>query len=404
MKSKIIIYSMSILSLFLLGGCANRSEAQSLTALENQIKRVENVVTINGNDDISSVSPSTFDLSGYNAIQNHKANSYNNMTRENQLKQEVLSLNSTLKSCLQDNLKLGKAKANAIKKLTSNISENLSKYNDTKSVIKKNVKNINQNLKIPNINSLYAESEYIALNGNMSERYVYLCNIYDNLEQAYILICDCCPNNNSSQTAENNTPTTQSEVKESTSKISRFKKNIDSYAPSIKIAEKESEDSSSSEEKNTKDLRNIDTFNNYKPPVYSGYNGYNNPYNYGYNNMPINGYNNYGYNGYGFNNGYGYGLRRFNPNRNTDTFYPYNRNIDSYRVNPNLNYPVSGNPITEEEKNEIEAKENGVISLENQLDNTAQSLENTSALEEMKENVDNEVNDGKEYFDIIKQG
>lgn len=419
MKSKIIIYSMSILSLFLLGGCANKSDAQSLTALENQVKRVESIVTTSSSDDISSVSPSTFDLSGYNSIQIHKANSYNNMTKENQLKQEVLSLNSTLKSCLQDDLKLGKTKSSALKTLTSNISENLSKYNNTKSEVKKTVKNINKSLKVPNINTVNAESEYITLNGNMSERYVYLCNIYDNLEQAYILICDCCPDDTTiteqtTQNSENKVQTQQSEVKESTGRFSRFKKNIDSYAPSTKSSEKQVEETKTTEENESKDIRNIDTFTNYKQPVNNRYNinnGYNiMPYNYGYNNMPINGgynYNYNGYNGYAYNNGYGYanGLRRFNPNRNTDSFYPYNRNIDTYRVNPNLNYPVSGNPVqNEEENNKIEVKENGVIELE--TTNVIKDLKDDTQkiAEDIEANIDEKVNDGNEIFDEIKQG
>lgn len=392
MKTKILIYSMSILSLFLFTGCDSRTDAKSLTALSNQTERIENVVTIDGTDNISSVSPSTFDLSGYNSIQNHKANSYNNMTRENQLKQEIISLNSEVKCCLKKDVKLAKGKANALKTLTSNISENISKYNKTKSEVTKNVRNINRSLKVPNVNTINAESEYISLNGNMSERYVYLCNIYDNLEQAYFLICENCPNCTSEETPVQEQTTTKQ------NKITRFKKNIDSYAPQTKTIEKNEENKTEETQNNSN--KNIDSFINNVPPVNNGYNN-----TYGYPNMPINGgYNQY--NGYYYNHGYGYanGLRRFNPGRNTDSFYPYNRNIDTYRFNPNFNYPVNGNPIEENNSDMVENNENFETQKNHviEIQPKQELVEENVALEEVENQIINEVNDGNEIFEEIK--
>jgi len=92
-------------------------------------------------------------------------------------------------------------------------------------------------LKVPNINIIEAESDYITLNGNMGERYVYLCNIYDNLEQAYFIICDCADNTyvseESNKFIENENFQNNSE-NDNKNKNSRFRKNIDSYAPSTK--------------------------------------------------------------------------------------------------------------------------------------------------------------------------
>ena len=423
MKKKLLIFSLATLSLFTFTGCTN-NQTKAITTLENQTKRIDSVISNSSSDDISSVSPSVSSENiGYSIIQSHKANSYNNMTRENQLKQDVLSLNSSLKTCLNDNLKLSKSKVSAIKTLASNISENLSKYNETKSQVKKNVKNIKQSLKVPNINVVGAESEYISLNGNMNQRYVYLCNIYDNLEQAYFIICDCCPNNSTSEQTQNNTNQyNQTEItKEKQNKNSRFKKNIDSYAPSTKETEKQVEKSNSNE-KNTKDIRNIDTFNNFKPPIYNQNNTYNAPYNYGYNNMPMYGYYN-GYNNpYGYNNGYAYsgyanGFRRFNPNRNTDTFYPYNRNIDTYRTAPNLNFPVSGTPINTDNDKIEEIKENGVINIKDANDDFIVELPNEQSNKDDKivniidkevsteaSNIDGIVKKSKDLLEKTKQG
>lgn len=357
MKKELLVYSLAALSLFGFTGC-NKTEAQAITTLENQIKRIENVVNNAEKDDISSVSAleNNTTSQSFNLIQNYKANAYTNMTQENQLKKEVLHLNSVVKSCLNKNLKLGKTKTNAIKKLSANISSNLSKFNETKDQIKNSVKNINQSLKVPKINVVGAESEYITLNGNMAERYVYLCNIYDNLEQAYFLICDCC----NDETVEQETVKNQTNYNQSNpTKQSRFRKNIDSYAPNTNQTNDE-EKNSSTEERQTKDIRNIDSFNNLKPPV----NDYYNPAGY-----PQNGYyNGYGYNGYAMNNGYANGyynrFRRFNPNGNTDTFYPSIRNIDTYRIYPGINYPVSGTPINKEDTDSDNIRPNSVINME----------------------------------------
>lgn len=365
MKNKIIIYSLSILSLFMLSGCSTNSETQSLTSLQNQVKRVENVVTTSSKDDISSISPATsLPNSNNSIIQSHRANSYNNMTRENQIKEDVLALNSTLKSCLKSDLKIGKTKAKAIKTLSSYISKDLSKYNETKNQVKNSVKNIKQSLKVPNINVIGAESEYIALNGNMNERYVYLCNIYDNLEQAYFLICDCCEKV-PTQNQENLSLQSQTEEK-STNKSFKFKKNIDSYTTNNsqnKDTESQKNTERTEDQKVIQSRRNTDTFNNYIPP-HPNNNFHNIPYGYGYN-QPY-AYNGYAYNRYGA-NGYG----RYNPNRNTDTFYPYNRNIDTYRTYPNYNPPVNSvvvNNMEDKIEDKVVENKNNVINIQTNKD------------------------------------
>lgn len=389
MKHKILIFSLATLSLFTLTGCSNR-ETKAITNLENQIKRVENIISNTNTDDLSSVSPVTTYNSSSNTIQNHRANSFNNMTRENQIKEDVLSLNASLKSCLQKNITLGKNKSSAIKTLSSNISKNLSKFSDTKNEIKSSIKNIKQNMKLPNINIVNAESEYIILNGNMGERYVYLCNIYDNLEQAYIIICDCCENKTQSKDTEQATDIQDIKPDQNqTSKNSRFKKNIDSYAPITNDIEKQVKNNEKTENHNN-DYRNIDSFTNYKPPVSYRYNT---PYNYGYN-MPYNYAN--GYNGFAY--GYANGYRRFNPNGNTDTFYPYNRNIDTYKTIPNLNQPVSTSPI-EEREDSLKNKENGVIKIQEEpediiieIPEEVEGVENLKNIAHNTENIKSNTN------------
>ena len=122
MKKKLFVYSLAVLSLFAMTGCSN-SQAQALTTLENQTERVDNIIAQSEIDDISSVSPSSvYNTQGYSVINNHRVNSYNNMTREEILKEEVKNLNSSLKCCLKNNVKLSKSQANSIKTLSNNLS------------------------------------------------------------------------------------------------------------------------------------------------------------------------------------------------------------------------------------------------------------------------------------------
>lgn len=347
---KLLAFSLSMLSLFTLTGCTNSSEA-SLTTLENQVKRVESIITKDYNN-ISSVSPEiAYDESSpYSSIYNLRASSYENMARENLLKEDVLSLNNAVKASLEQDIKLNKNTSKAVKDISSNISANLSKYNETKSIIKNNVKSIKKSLKSPTMNTVGAESNYLSLNGEMNARYVYLCNIYDNLEQAYILITD-----NTQSTVNSNRA--QTKQTEDTNKNSRFRKNIDSYAPDNTEIKRNNSADKENENIETRKGKNIDSFNNAVPPSRNRINN-----GYGYNN-PTNGYG-YGYPYNGYANGYAYptGYRRFHPLGNTDTFYPYNRNVDTYRPLPNTNYPVAASQIDEKEEENLN-NQNGVIEI-----------------------------------------
>ncbi len=87
-------------------------------------------------------------------------------------------------------------------------------------------------------------------------------------------------------------------------------------------------------------------------PYYPNGYGYS-PYNmYGYGNNYFNGM--YGYNGL-YNN-------QFNPSRNTDTFYSLNRNIDTYRFNPNI---AAGN------------MQNNAPFINNQFNQNSSAIQNT---------------------------
>lgn len=286
------------LSAIILTGC-NSNQTQALNSLKSQLDRVNSVVSSTSTSEVIDVSPNTtYDAnSTASSLQSFKATSYENMLREESLRQDILSLNGHLKSCFNKKYKLGKEKTKAISQLTNNINKYLTSLSNTKDGIKNNVKKIQKNLKSSkNLNLDQAESSYISLNNSMNERYAYMSNIYSNLEQIYNLM-NCCNNDClNEQTEQNN-------EKENNGRSS---KNIDTFINS-----------------NDQAPQNLTTET--QPPVVQT--PLNQPLQY----PAQNGFYN---NGYG-NAYYGYNRGIFNPNRNTDTFYPRMRNIDTYRYSPN---------------------------------------------------------------------
>lgn len=336
---KILIPCICFISILSLTGCANTGDSQTITSLNNQLSRVDSIVRSTSTNEIADVSPYVTLESNepYNSIQSLRALSNENMIREEELRQNILNLNSQLKSCTNKKYKLGKRKNSALNDITSNLSKYVTHLNGTKPQVKSSVSKIKRNLKVSSINIEAATSAYTTLNSSMNERYAYLRNIYSNLEQACIILdcdysCENCknnePNNRLNSTLDNTTyikentldkPITQDNQEEKGNL--KIVKNIDSYT----------NNNSSSENNLNETLNNTEIDSPIKTQPYKQNNPYpitpmQNPYHHknAHYNHYLDGY--YGYNHIG---------NRFNPNRNTDTFYSFNRNIDTYRFSPN---------------------------------------------------------------------
>lgn len=357
---KFIIPCICIIAATSLAGCANNSTNQTITALNNQLNQVENIVSSTNVNEISAVSPSVTLSSNepYNSIQRFRALSNENMIREEELRQKILNMNAQLKACCSTEYKLSKKQANALKDITSNLNRYSSHLNDTKYQVKNSVSKIKKNLNVKSINIEEATSSYTTLNNSMNERYAYLSNIYNNLEQACIIldcgcindnICDECKNNKSNindsaffESEIKNTPYLEDQnnfdkdksenIEETTSaekeEKGNFKiiKNIDSYAPSNNNTTTDN-DKSIINNQNTQNIEPI-----YQTPPHSSNPPINRPIPRPYPNPKVpNNYTN-GVNGYN----YRYRYNTANPNRNTDTFYSTNHNIDTYRFNPHF--------------------------------------------------------------------
>lgn len=295
MKKIILPLICSVLALSFTG-CDMSNEKQTLQNLDSQLKTTYSVVyDTNANPNL--LNSSVFkDLNEENPSNYFKKKTYKNEERENDVKQEVLGLASLIKSNHNHVCKLGKNKTNAIKELTTSLNKYTKRLAKTKVPTSQKYQNIKKYTSLQNVNGELARTNFIELNNLMEERATYLFNLRDTLEGINVLLDESCYNGQSTQE--------QSED----------------------FVENEQTNNTSNEDKKPSGIlrKNIDTYNNTRN-ITSSQNT-NNQYSY---NTP-----NYTFNNQVNNPNYYYRDYRFNPNRNTDTFYPRVRNIDTYRYNP----------------------------------------------------------------------
>lgn len=343
---KLAIAFLLLLSSITMVGCSNKS-TKALSSFDNQLDYVEEIVGSTNSSEVSEVSPSVIYSSqlSRHAIQDNQAVAYNNLTREEEIRAQVLALSAYLKSFSCDKLKLNKSQSQALNNLSNNIKKYTSQLKNTKSEVKSQVTSIKKGLKNNKTSTEAIKSSYTTLNNSMNERYVCLCNIFNNLEQAYIIVYKDCENiksqpSNQTQIEKDSAQTDENKINKAQDNINTekenktFKKNIDSYNFDRPIKENKQNNQYNSyyqypvQNRMPYNMQNLPYGQTtYTAPYYPNGYGYS-PYNnmYGYGNNYFNGM--YGYNGL-YNN-------QFNPSRNTDTFYSLNRNIDTYRFNPNI--------------------------------------------------------------------
>ena len=307
---KITLTLIMILLALTLCGCNNKN-SKAYTAFNEQLDNVESVVSSTNSSEISDVSSSMIynENQSLSKINYYKTLSNNNMYREEEIRQQILALNGYLKSC-NNNLKLNKSQLNALKNVTSNLKKVTKELKNTKSDIKSTVSSIKKDNKTSK-NDASIESDYLILNNHLDERYVCMLNIYNNLNFACDILCENHTNFDQPvyRIEPQNTVKEENKAENDKEDSKKFKKNIDSYNQAYK----------DNQENKKYPYQTMMPNNPYMNNRYFGGK-------YGMNNYNMyNGMYGYGYNGFGF-----------NPGRNTDTFYPFGRNIDTYRYNPNF--------------------------------------------------------------------
>ena len=286
----------SFIALFYLAACTllvgcSSPQTEAMQSLENQLTRVENIV---GNSAISNLSQISSNgnidaNTTQSSLQRQKHYSYENMRREDNLKSDISTMVACIKKCTKNDLKLTKNQASLIKQLSNNIAKNTTSFNSTTSHTQTTANKVAKSLKsYSDLNLSELEGNYLTLSNDMNERYAYMSNIYSNLEKIYTLLgCDNCSQ------ADDSSCKNCEEGEQAPSTNQPSTKNIDTFENTAK-------NNTPLPQSNANFCPNCPP-NNIAPPPY------NNQFNYG---------------------------------RNTDSFYPRLRNIDSYRQPINYNgYP-----------------------------------------------------------------
>ena len=395
---KIILSSACLLLALTMTGCANSSSSQSVKNLNSQLSNVENVVTTTDTNNMTSEVGSSSDYYNEepeNKLNQLRNRVYSSIFEEKYLKDQIMTLSGILKSSQNTKYKLAKSDSNSINSLSNDLKKYTACLEESKSEVKSYVSKIKKQARSNNVNNQEIASLYQSLDNVMNERKAYLSNLlntmneiatilennnvidmntnYDSLNNFYSDYYndngqsndntsdiadmynnsnqrdyDYRPNrqyqdnynngktindyqynnqNNTNKNMNNKNNTTNNYVNnsENTNKDTNNNKTQKGLVKNIDTYKANSGNASDNENlaNNDNNVNNNMIANNNRMR-YPG-NAYNRPYN----NRPYNNpyYNNY-YPNYGYN-------RRFNPGRNTDTYYPLNNNIDTYRINPN---------------------------------------------------------------------
>jgi len=282
---KFIIGMTGIALCLCLTACGKSSTPSSVSNLSNQLDETANALS-----SISAVSPTDIGISSTNKTDELYINSQltqQSLLNEQYYKTEILDRTATLKNNLCE-VSLSKMQKSAINDLTNTLNKYTSAIQNSKYEMNSSAKAISSMKKntTKNEEKLKAKYNRLACNSNMrSAYYENILNTLDEIENCLNLNCqDCTP-----------TPTQEQNVeqKDDTQTQPTIKKNIDTY---------QNEDKEQSE---TENLPQEDIL----PPSYNRKRKYYNPNRY---NTVYNRFN------------------RFNPSRNTDTYGPNRRNIDSF--------------------------------------------------------------------------
>lgn len=351
---KIILGSLAVAMCFTVTACGTSQGNATVTSLGNQLDQTANTIS-----SVETVSPTELTLSEVmneeeskdsckHSLHDNMLLAQQSLLNEEYYKMDILNKTSKIKNKLSKDVKLSKAQANAVKELTSNLTKYTNSVGYTRNELKNTVKSISSLKKNTDKNSDKINAKLNKLACNSNTRACYYQNILNTLNQIenFIGIDEDDTNSQDSTTEtpnnlENETNSTEPQNK------SGLPKNIDTYLPSTNQTCPKC-GNEITDAQNNKTCPNcgaelvtpipVTPYNNmpyntpYNAPYNTPYNPYNsnnfNPYANNYGGMPYN----YGMQNYGYNTPYApYNRAGFNPNRNTDSFGPMARNIDTYR-------------------------------------------------------------------------
>ncbi|MBP3431810.1 MAG: hypothetical protein J6K39_03040 [Clostridia bacterium] len=361
---KIILGTLAAAMCVTVTACGTSANDAALNNLGNQLDKTANTIS-----NIQTVNPTDLNLSTktLETIANKDASVYSNvintqqaLLNEEYYKMDILNKTSKIKNSLGKDLKLSKAQTNAIKELTNNLAKYTNSVEYSKTEMNSSVKSIVSMKKNVEKNSDKINAKLNRLACNSNSRAAYYENILSTLNELDCYISGSCGNEqtqtdidtaNSTQSSEETKKQEQtSDSKSTENKNGSLTKNIDTYLPSDTTSGVENcpncTNQTNTQNNNSAETNNSNPANNgtiapaqpYAIPPRPAYpsNGMNAPYNtnnaYAAFGAPSGMYPSqpYGYNSNNINMRY----NRYNTSKNTDTYAPTARNIDTYRFNP----------------------------------------------------------------------
>lgn len=411
MKGRFFLGMTALVLSLTLAGCGGNSEANAVNNLSSQLDKTNNSIAT-----VREYSETDLDLNeetlnklatdeNCERIQRNVQVAKNALMTENYYRNSVMNETAKIKQYLsRGDIKLAKNQVSALKDL----SANLSKYNNnvarSSSEFNSTFRNYTNSKRTANKNPERVNARLNKIACNSNARCAYYENLLNTLNQVEEVLGiynnQDIPNNNQiieNENSENQTELENSEIENNATQNNETNeenngglvKNIDTYRPSQDV-------------NNTNNINNVNNL----------------PANNNFNNNPNNFVNNYPNNLAGrTNNNMMYypdnmiGRRHvLNPNRNTDTYGPTIRNIDTYRgdgyyYNNGYNYGYNSNNFNrmtmpvghlEMNKNENNIDENkpteNVEKIDNIINNKQENLnENLIDIDNVNESENEET-------------
>lgn len=296
---KFLLTTLALGSCLMLASCGSSSDEAAIQGLNNQLDRLNNVVTnsavISANDlSLSTYNNQNGDLSRLNGIYQKTSVA---ISKQNDLREKILEKTAIVKKQLSQNEFSLAENLNAVKELTNSVSKYTTKLANTNNEYRKTSKSISRMKNNTNTLTVDLNSKYAKLSSCAETRSCYLTNLLNTLDEIQNIL-------GYTSAEQNQEPANQ--LYENTGKWVKngYCHNCDNET--INDVARDGNGVIVNPNYNQFPERNFNIPSREFMP----------------NNMPANQY---------YYNNFGQYPNSFNPNRNTDTFAPNYTNIDTYR-------------------------------------------------------------------------
>lgn len=319
---KIFLGVMAVTLSLALTACGTSANSATITNLGNQLDEtantVSNIQTVNPTDlNLTKNMLETMSNASNSKLYSNAYNTQQNLINEEYYKTDILKKTANIKNSISKDIKLSKAQITAVKDLTSSLAKYTNSIAYTQGEMTNTIKSISSMKKNIDKNSdkINAKLNRLACNSNSrSSYYENLLNTLEQLETCLDVEGDTTSQN--IQTLDDETNNSDDTSDTTDNEQDDTNNNIDTYRPGNKKYKKRKycPDCQPNYPSNfNENINNARNYNQLYNPNTVNNGTYNNP------TIPYgNVYNRF---------------NRFNPSRNTDTYGPTMKNIDTYGYN-----------------------------------------------------------------------